>query len=351
MAAAAAASTPDLSVVGSARAVVLAKSPALEEENPYLRLREQKIARNNARLKSLGLLKPTRKSTRRMTVAALSSSKVSKRQRPERSSDPHLPVRRSARRAGKEAPNYKDWADTNSRAERQQKPKKASARLLESNEYAEGGEDNYGNIAPRKSAGETKLSTKISTRNTLASVDSIVRRFLGKELERTGKAAVIDAALEASSSSDGVPEYNVSFNKYSGICEWQNDAIFLWVNIGSPHADVVNEFVDGGQRMTWFGGSRMHDGTPSIRNLIRVGRKARDGNLTKEDGIILWVRQYLPERRNFTPYVCLGRCSYGNHVAGTKPMEFVLNILDCDALKKREKKTGTFFFHDMIAGN
>ena len=238
----------------------------------------------------------------------------------------------------------KDWADTNSRAERQQKPKKASARLLESNEYAEGGEDSYENIAPRKSAGETKLSTKISTRNTLASVDSIVRRFLGKELERTGKAAVIDAALEASSSSDGVPEYNVSFNKYSGICEWQNDAIFLWVNIGSPHADVVNEFVDGGQRMTWFGGSRMHDGTPSIRNLIRVGRKARDGNLTKEDGIILWVRQYLPERRNFTPYVCLGRCSYGNHVAGTKPMEFVLNILDCDALKKREKKTGTFFF-------
>mmetsp|Transcript_12578 Transcript_12578/g.37106 ORF Transcript_12578/g.37106 Transcript_12578/m.37106 type:complete len:93 (-) Transcript_12578:433-711(-) len=66
-----------------------------------------------------------------------------------------------------------------------------------------------------------------------------------------GKADVVDESIwvtEDEEGSQGANDYHISFNKYSGICEWQNDAIFLWVNIASPDADVVNDFLDGGKQ-------------------------------------------------------------------------------------------------------
>ena len=45
-------------------------------------------------------------------------------------------------------------------------------------------------------------------------------------------------------------EPGIGFNKYSGVCEFQNEALFLWVNIGVPDADVRNEFLNGGKQVS-----------------------------------------------------------------------------------------------------
>ena len=97
----------------------------------------------------------------------------------------------------------------------------------------------------------------------------------------------------------------------------------------------------------------MHDGTTSIQNLIRVGRKARDGKLTEEaDGIVLWVRMHDPNIKGFTPYACLGRVAYDKHAPGTRPLEFVLKLLDYDELTKQcnsGKGKEQSFFQRVIA--
>lgn len=315
-------------------AAAAAASAVAEEDNPYLRMRAEKIKRNEAKLASLGLLRPTPSS------AATSSSssarrppKSKKRQAPPKK--PSVPVRRSGRHAGAEV-NYKEWSgDTVRAAAAAAAPKRAKTVTSSdggtSNSFAADQVviDEDALLAAKQSA--ASAATKPSTKNTTIHTGATVRKYLGQELEYTGKAATIEAAVEGGT---------LSFNKYSGICEWENDAIFLWVNINAPGADVVNEFLEGGRKMTWFGGSRMHDGTTAIQNLIRVGRKARDEKLTEDNGIVLWVRMHDPNIKGFTPYACLGRVAYDKHAPGTRPLEFVLKLLDYDELMKQQCSSG-----------
>ena len=320
-----------------------AASAVAEEDNPYLRMRAEKIKRNEAKLASLGLLRPTPSS------AATSSSssarrppKSKKRQAPPKK--PSAPVRRSGRHAGAEV-NYKEWSGDTVRAATAAAaaaPKRAKTVTSSdggtSNSFAADQVviDEDALLAAKQSA--ASAATKPSTKNTTIHTGATVRKYLGQELEYTGKATVIGAAVEASAEASGL-SYTaggmLSFNKFSGICEWENDAIFLFVNINAPGADVVNEFLEGGRKMTWFGGSRMHDGTTSIQNLIRVGRKARDGKLAEDNGIVLWVRMHDPNIKGFTPYACLGRVAYDKHAPGTRPLEFVLKLLDYDELMEQ----------------
>ena len=317
-------------------AAAAAAAAVAEEDNPYLRMRAEKIKRNEAKLASLGLLRPTPSS------AATSSSssarrppKSKKRQAPPKK--PSVPVRRSGRHAGAEV-NYKEWSGDTVRAATAAAaaaPKRAKTVTSSdggtSNSFAADQVviDEDALLAAKQSA--ASAATKPSTKNTTIHAGATVRKYLGQELEYTGKAATIEAAVEGGT---------LSFNKYSGICAWENDAIFLWVNINAPGADVVNEFLEGGRKMTWFGGSRMHDGTTSIQNLIRVGRKARDGKLAEDNGIVLWVRMHDPNIKGFTPYACLGRVAYDKHAPGTRPLEFVLKLLDYDELMKQQCSSG-----------
>lgn len=64
-------------------------------------------------------------------------------------------------------------------------------------------------------------------------------------MEQTGKAVVMQEAAQKS-GHDLVS--TISFNKYSGVQEWQNDALFLWVNLGAG-GDVVNDFLNGGRQV------------------------------------------------------------------------------------------------------
>jgi hypothetical protein len=73
--------------------------------------------------------------------------------------------------------------------------------------------------------------------------------LLGQTMERTGKAFVMEESVrQCMSIEDRVPR--LSFNKYSGVQEWKNDAMFLWVNLGGPAADVVNDFLQEGRQVS-----------------------------------------------------------------------------------------------------
>jgi hypothetical protein len=174
--------------------------------------------------------------------------------------------------------------------------------------------------------------------------------FVGRTLSTTGKAAV----LQHANFMCGNRILDVSFNKYSGVCEFQNDVVFLWVNgtfpstgaTNTPGSDVRNDFewvggVDQEERrylqMTWFGGSRMRIDSPMIEKLIDIGTRASHGDLPDSSGIVLWYRLYDVAKRSFGPYSCLGRLGYHTHEKESYPVKFIFNLLDSKVLKAAQR--------------
>lgn len=78
----------------------------------------------------------------------------------------------------------------------------------------------------------------------------------------------------------------------------------------------------------------MHEGSRVILRLLSVGKRANEGMLPDSDGIVLWCRLYDSEAKQFRPYVCLGRVGYHSHVPGTRPVQFVWNLLDFEKMAK-----------------
>jgi hypothetical protein len=196
----------------------------------------------------------------------------------------------------------------------------------------------------------------------------LVQSLLGKNLEVTGKDHVVHESFRIAASvedrnrlgydnrqpleDDDVGDVpRVSFNKYSGVQEWQNNVIFLWVNLNNPmNGSVENDFLDDGRQITWFGGSRMDDNSPIIQSLIRIGKRstssssssssssslsAVDEDNAVDGAIVLWCRKYDSDEKKFGPYYCFGRMGYHSHVVGSYPVKFVWNLLDFDALVER----------------
>lgn len=158
-------------------------------------------------------------------------------------------------------------------------------------------------------------------------------------MDATGKAAVMETAARLFSSVDDSIHGKIAFNKYCGVQEWKR-GIFLWVNLGCKGNEFVNDFLDGGRNMTWYGGSRMHSESPIVQKLIKVGRKAVEGrDHQSSDAIILWCRQYQAEKRTFGPYYCLGRLAYSSHQPESLPVSFVWALLDYDALVDKQEES------------
>ena len=309
------------------------KSPPIMEDdnhNPYLLMRKAKIARNEARLKSLGL-----HSTKEQTVTP--------RPAPAARTKPAAhdgPVRRSSRLSSKTAPDYKDVpVPVDERRLHSRKRLHDEAGLLEEP------------LPKKRSAAKPLPRTSAPAANSVRSISLDVAHLvidsekgvLGRMQEHTGKEFIINTAFDRSASEDDKARLNgrkLSFNKYCGVQEWAN-CIFLWVNLGN--ADSPNEFLDGGRQITWFGGSRMHDESPVVEKLIRYGKDA-----ASRDKIILWCRMYQTETKKFSPYACLGRLGYQSHVPRSQPLSFVWNLLDHDQLTNHSKKDVYNLFQSFV---
>lgn len=292
-----------------------------EEENPYLALRRANIARNETKLRELGLLNK---------VPNIATPKSRKRPIPERSTDAGFPTRRSKR--------LKSQDDSAS----------ATPKIVKAIR-----EDEAGKV--RKPTTETaRKKPKTAARQQSSNLNPHSARlieldthelvfgnlnFLGKPMHATGKAAVMETSASMFTAM-GESSERISFNKYCGVQEWKR-GIFLWVNLGAKGNEFVNDFLDGGRRMTWYGGSRMHEDSPVIQRLVSAGRKALENPEQTSNAIILWCRQYQADKKTFGPYHCLGRLAYSSHEPGSMPVSFVWTLLDFDRLVEENNEAIT----------
>jgi hypothetical protein len=266
----------------------------VEERNSYLALRDAKIARNHARLQELGLASTNL--NKRVGSSAIAVVQTAAKKMKSVTNEKVEPKRRSLRT------NIKV---INFEAEPERTPKAIarSSRNLTKSES---------DTAHRKQAVTTKNSARemdldIEVLLFGKSNENCTTGVLGIKLETTGKAFVIEeSARRAVRNVYATP---ISFNKYCGAQEWRN-AMYLWINFDSPGSEVVNSFFSNGHQVNWFGGSKMHDGTPLIQRLKRLGdQAAQQKKKPSDEAVILWCRKYNAEKKGFDPYVCFGRLS------------------------------------------
>ena len=284
-----------------------------ESENSYLALRAAKIARNQARLRELGLI----------SDAPAPAPRPTKQPRlPKKAKDvAPMAVRRSTRASkGKTRENH-DFLETE--APRLEKRPRSIVKMHATRPVAlvhAPTKLDINNIQPTNSARQIYLDpSKLLFGET---------GLLGRTLARTGKAAVMDTSAAQAADPRQYTGSQVSFNKYSGVQEWAN-CFYLWINFGAPDNQVVNQFFDSGRQVTFFGGSSMHDQTPVIQKLQQPFNKGR---------VVLWCREYSRDTRTFGPYVCLGRLELVSYNNQTQPLEFVWNLMDYDLLVQSKAK-------------
>jgi len=198
----------------------------------YERLRLENIERNRAFLDGIGISGARARITAEPITAKGLKRKKTLAQIP--------PERRSSRISSIELrPDYKEVTSAMDAAPRE----RVSAR-------------------PRGPPQVDKLPAPDSSRSHEANLDA----FLGESLGSDSLAAPRKEDIMRLASQ---PRAAVSFNKYSGVVEWRN-AIFLWVNLIAG-ADYPNEFSESGRRLSWFGGSKMYEESPSVQRLLRAG--------------------------------------------------------------------------------
>ncbi|KAL3931710.1 MAG: hypothetical protein SGBAC_011180, partial [Bacillariaceae sp.] len=300
------------------------------EDNSYMALRAAKIARNEAQLKKLGLVKTISPSP----IAMGSNVKRSKRPIPKRRPlPPPAMLRRSNRISNK--PDYKEKALPRDRtATLQSLPDpvmvtKNNKNIRNNNKRRRTttASPTTARAAPAPPAANSVRSIDLNIEQLILGNNDDGGGLLGQQMEQTGKEFVIYQTFDKAASpedKDRLQETRLSFNKYCGVQEWRN-AMFLWVNLGNKDNPVVNDFLNDSKQITWFGGSRMHDESPVILKLIKMGQEtatkapeaatkapASTSNNTKSN-IVLWCRKYQVETKQFTPYVCFGRLGYKSH--------------------------------------
>jgi hypothetical protein len=125
------------------------------------------------------------------------------------------------------------------------------------------------------------------------------------------------------------------FSKYSGVAPWA-DGYFLWINIdinpqtGRSQNEYPNVFLDGGRRVTWFGGSSMHPESAVVRGLLRAGGREEGGgggeHTPSSASVVIFVREVKQ------PYSCFGRAQIDEVDLSKRPIRVTWRLLDFPSL-------------------
>lgn len=115
-------------------------------------------------------------------------------------------------------------------------------------------------------------------------------------------------------------------NRFSGVVEWKN-CLFLWVNVGGD--DYANMFLDSGERLTWFGGSRMYEDSLVTQRLLST-RLNIELPEAEHETVLLFCR--LPNE----PYTCLGRVRCDSHDFSKLPLQFTWRLMDFARLSSED---------------
>ena len=308
--------------------------------NPYMALRAAKIARNQARLKELGLYKPTQ-----YTLSRTRGSTGTKQKKKYEAVVSTGPRRRSARISGMDTnPDYKESIDF------KESNRSGRKRTLEAGKAPT---ENVVERIPPKTCPRPQKPTAVaanSVKTISLDASKLVGKFLAKPMEIFGKYFVIETSFEEAARPEDQERLSgvsrLSFNKFSGVQPWKN-VIFLWINVGGPQSSdsLINDFSkhkDGSCRVSWFGGSRMTEDSSIIQDLIRIGRESSSSKVSPDAGIVLWCRNYDWEAKKLRPYTCLGRLAYESHEPGSYPVAFTWRLLDYKAMIDNEPKRSVF---------
>jgi len=319
--------------------------------NPYMALRAEKIARNQARLRELGLYKPDF-----AKESAIASSRkrgpVLKQKRNHEAAVSAKTRRRSVRISSltndpdyKESKEFKVWDPQHPNTR-----DRGTKRILDVVENPVNGADERIQLPSKPSTSSRQKIAPAPATNSVRSISLdisiLVRKFLAKPLDTFGKYFVIETSFHEAAYPEDLQRLSgvsrLSFNKFSGVQPWKN-VIFLWINIGGPTDanSLVNDFSHSGSRVTWFGGSKMREESPVIKNLIHMGKESAS-KLSLSSGIILWCRQYDWKTKKLLPYTCLGRLAYESHIAGSQPVAFTWRLVDFDSIVADESARNIF---------
>lgn len=205
----------------------------------YERLRQEKIKRNESRLRQLGLLSYEGTSNNiTHTRSSTNSSMVGKRKMDSStttSEENSLGRRRSSRRRNN---NKNKEIDSEIDETEIDKPLKK------------------------------KINKKITPKDIKLNTNKIISLYLGKTFQDIGKASVVNTCAHI--SVDMMNKSDVTFSRLSGVLEWKNGSFFLWVNfepknkssssvsnnkkknIKNPTASssYVNTFLEGGRKVS-----------------------------------------------------------------------------------------------------
>jgi hypothetical protein len=314
--------------------------------NAYLALREANIARNEARLRELGLIKE-----QHVSAPPAKKSRISTRNTAATTTDAAVatsPPRRSGRL--KQQPPEHPPLEEDPTIQEDRPTIRKKKRTKSNNNHDQSNQKPAPQVPPK--ANSVRAISIDVKRLVLGTADT--QGVLGIPMEQTGKEFVVYEAFRRSACDKIQQELlgnRLSFNKYSGVQEWGSGVLFLWVNIGNNDS-VVNDFINGGKQITWFGGSRMHDESPVILNLIRIGQQqaaSQTSTLSASSGIVLWCRRYQSKTKKFGSYVCLGRLAYHSHLPSSSPLSFVWNLLDHDKLQNHPDKVAREGFQEMVS--
>lgn len=278
--------------------------------------RLENMRRNAAHLASLGLDDAS-------SAPARSRGGASSRKRP--AAPRPLPTAQAVRRSSRQRVAVTPYTDATPLPDARRAPPPSSASHAEPVGYGEPTALDAAGAAAMRSALESREpAERGSTRGVRVDVPALLRGGLGEHVAGPStKASVVALLAGAGGSGRQMPR----FSKYAGGLEWEN-AVSLFINIGG--SDYNNTFSHGGQRVSWFGGSKMHLDTPLVQRLLTGAEAEEEGGEGGEGAatVLLFCREV---GRETGAYVCCGRLRYVQHWQ-VHPLKFEWDLLDFDEL-------------------
>ena len=206
-----------------------------EVVNEYEALRRAKIARNEARLRELGLHKSPWKDNETKKLRPPPSN------RPKAAADrsaPTAPLRRSKRTRGtvstdvsaskemksQSTANAKEQDTRNGQEYRPPEEDRENSDTAASSKPRASNSNRFSKVPSSEPASVVSLSPNSARVMTLNVEKLLTDSLIGKTLAQSGKAHVMEeSARLAVHGYSGAP---ISFNKYSGVQEWGNTVLF-----------------------------------------------------------------------------------------------------------------------------
>jgi len=295
----------------------------------YEQLRASKIARNEARLASLGLadgFKPMKR------ARPLQNTKQAPK-KPKQASD-EATLRRSSR-VSAIPPSYNEQTAYNLLDAHDPSISKSTTTTTTTTDLPRKTiPQSQTAAAPAPLSSSSTGLKKVMAKDLAISPSKMVSSLLNRSVGVPGKLPVVNHL----GTSSVTPHSEIGFSKYTGVLEFSN-AIVLWVNYdANPNEKYVNSFLKDGAELTWYGGSRMtmstEGGARTVNKLLKMSKLATSN-------ILLFTR--FMEGSKSEPYVCLGRLGYITHDPNSSPMKWVWKLQDFAELNTTNKGDTNLF--------